>query len=163
MRLRVLVVLSGLVLAFCAHGPHTSSVKDLKHASDAFFQSVRWNDFVGTGQLLVPSLRGPYFTARDQQKDERDLNIADCETLDIQMTPDRRHGVVLARVQWTRLPSVTLQTKTVTTDFVYENDAWMVERMRGGPFDPELNVARDSTTPAAPEQNVRHHPHDDDR
>lgn len=125
-----------LALLACA-GQHAAgqSPEALKKAAETFFRQVRWRDYTGASELVVPEKRDAFSKARRTHHDERDLEITDYDLEQVKVAPDALTGEVVTSMSWTRLPSVTVQSAEVGTDFVYRDGRWLVLRMDGGPFE----------------------------
>lgn len=133
----------------CAHGPPAGSVETLKPAVDTFFKRVRWRDYRGAAELLVPERRAAFEHARMANHDERDLEITDYELQDLRMTPGGRRATAVVRVSWTRLPSVSVSTETISSEFVFRDGTWWLARQDVGPFAAELSTPVDDTVPSS--------------
>ncbi len=134
---RSLALLLALALSGCAHSKK-SALESLKPAVESFHQRLRWKDFRGVAQALVPELREDFLRARRQSKDEEDLSITDYEVESMTASEDGQRAVVVSRIQWMRLPSASAKTATVTSEFVYREGRWLLERQEDGPFNGEL-------------------------
>ncbi len=105
---------------------------------ESFHQRVRWKDYRIAARYIVPERRKDFERARRELKDERDLSITDYEIEEVQFVEEGQRAIVTSRIHWMRLPSVSEQTATVTSEFIYRDGTWMLERQVGGPFDGEL-------------------------
>lgn len=132
--------LAALILGACAHGPKSSTAEEIRSAADSFHQHVRWKNFRGAAELLVPERRERFEQALRARGDERDLSIFDYELEQERISPDGSSAIVVSRVSWTRLPSVTEKTELVTSELVRRQGAWLVARQQGGPFAQELGA-----------------------
>jgi len=110
---------------------------------------VRWKDFVGAGELVVPERRESFERARKANHDARDLSIMEYELEDIRIQ-DRSRAVVVSRMSWMRLPSVSVTTDVVTSEFVAINGTWFLARQDAGPFVEELKAPYLPESPAKP-------------
>jgi hypothetical protein len=113
-------------------------MEGLRPVVEDFHQRIRWKDFRGAAKYLVPESREGFLRARAERHDDRDLSITDFELLDVQLAPDGMRATVVTRMQWMRLPSPSEQTATVTSDYVFRDKAWLLERMQEGPFAGEF-------------------------
>ena len=138
MRLLARFLLLALLGGACAHTPQNTGMEGLKPIVEQFNQRVRWKDFRGAARHIVPERREAFLKARRDMQDERDLSITDFEVLEVTQSPDGERAFVTTRFQWMRLPSATEQTATVTSEFVFQNGTWLLERMLDGPFEGEL-------------------------
>ena len=66
------------------------------------------------------------------------MSITDYEIEEVQVEEEGARAIVTSRVKWMRLPSVSEQSDTVTSEFIYRDGKWMLEKQAGGPFDGEL-------------------------
>ncbi|MDY7228987.1 hypothetical protein [Hyalangium rubrum] len=103
-----------------------------------FHKRLRWKDFRGAARHIIPERREDFLRTRRELHDERDLSITDFEILEAAIAPDGMRAVVTTRFQWMRLPSASEQTATVTSEFVFREGAWLLERQLDGPFEGEL-------------------------
>jgi len=138
MRLLVLLLLVALIGGACAHTPQSTGLEGLRPVVEDFHKRIRWKDFRGAAKHIVPESREVFLRARKELQDERDLSITDFEVLDVQLAPDGMRATITARLQWMRLPSPSEQTATVTSEYVFRDRAWQLERMLDGPFAGEL-------------------------
>ncbi len=138
MRLFARILLLALLGGACAHTPKSTGMEGLKPVVEQFNQRIRWKDFRGAARHIVPERREAFLKARRELQDDRDLSITDFEVLEVTEEPDRLRATVTTRFQWMRLPSATEQTATVTSEFVFQNGTWQLERMLDGPFAGEL-------------------------
>jgi hypothetical protein len=133
---RTLPLVSALLLASaCSHSVFETSANQLKTDSEDFQKSLRFQDYGGAAQLVVPTKRQAFLAAR--RKEANDLTITDVEVLDVQMAPDAMHAVVTSRMRWVKLPSPSELTADIHESWVFNGTAWLVVTVAGGPF-PEL-------------------------
>ncbi|MHB8874761.1 MAG: hypothetical protein ACYC8T_13815 [Myxococcaceae bacterium] len=137
MRLRVLLFLAPAVLAACAHVPRSGGLETLKPAIETFHQRIRWKDFRGASELVVAERRADFEKARHDLNDARDLSISDYQLEDVRLLDEGMRAIVVSRISWVRLPSVSEHTDLVTSEFVFEG-VWLLARQDLGPFTPEL-------------------------
>ncbi len=134
-RRRIVFLVGALAFAACARGQ--PDLEELKPMLDKFHQSIRWKDFRGAANYLVPELRGDFVSARRDAKDDKNLFITDFQLQDAQMT-SATTATAQSRISWYRLPSVTESTEAIETTVSWRTDRWMVESQNLGPF-PELH------------------------
>ncbi|HZH78273.1 MAG TPA: hypothetical protein VEY88_19750 [Archangium sp.] len=136
---RLLAVLLILTLGgACAHTQKKSDPESLPPVVENFHKRVRWKDYRVAAQYVVPERRKDFERTLRERKDERDLDVTDYEIEGVQFVEEGTRAIVTSRFEWTRLPSVTQQKETVTSEFVYRNGVWMLEKQQGGPFDGDL-------------------------
>jgi hypothetical protein len=87
---------------------------------------------------IVPERRRDFERARRELQDERDLTVTDYEIQGVEFSEDGYRATVTSRLEWIRLPSASARTATVTSEFVYREGLWLLERQLGGPFEGEL-------------------------
>jgi hypothetical protein len=126
------------LVAACAHSPPRGDASSLKKAAEAFHQRVRWKDLAGAIELLVPERRQPFEDGYRARRDEHDLSITDYELEDLRVAADGQSAVVVSRLSWMRLPSVSVETETVRSSYVFRHGAWWLEQQDRGPFAKEL-------------------------
>jgi hypothetical protein len=132
------LLLLALLGGACTHTPKGTGLEELKPVVEDFHKRIRWKDFRGAARHIVAESQEPFLKARAAQQDDRDLSITDFEILEIALSADGLRGTVTTRLQWMRLPSASEQTATITSEFVFRDGAWLLERMEGGPFAGEL-------------------------
>lgn len=122
----------------CAHTKKKSDLETLRPVVESFHQRVRWKDYRIAARYIVPERRQDFERARRERQDERDLSITDYEIEEVQVEEEGARAVVTSRIKWMRLPSVSEQSDTVTSEFIYRDGKWLLEKQAGGPFDGEL-------------------------
>ncbi|MFZ5470802.1 MAG: hypothetical protein ACOZIN_15360 [Myxococcota bacterium] len=137
--MRTFLALLGLLwLVGCVHTPKTGSLETLKPAAETFHQRIRWRDFHGAAELIVPERQEAYLLARRQQNDERDLTVSDYQLEDAKLSTNGLRATVTSRISWVRLPSASEHSDLVVSEFVYRDGTWWLARQDTGPFSPEL-------------------------
>jgi hypothetical protein len=121
----------------------------LKPAAETFHQRVRWKDFRGAAELVVPERRKAFEDARKRQHDDRDLEIMDYELEDARLL-DRDRAVVVSKLSWSRLPSLTVNTDVVSSEFIWLDGVWFLTRQDAGPFAAELEAPYEPPAPPKP-------------
>lgn len=134
--LALLLVL--LIGGSCAHTPSKPPTELLKKAAEGFHERIRWRDYPVAARYVIPERRKDFERARREQQDERDLTVTDYEIQEVEYSEDGYRATVTSRIEWMRLPSASARSATVTSEFVYREGAWLLERQFGGPFDGEL-------------------------
>lgn len=130
-----------LVFAACSACAHLKSATDaetLRAAAETFHQRIRWRDFRGAGELIVPERRAAFQSARESLHDERDLSITDYHLEDVRLSPEGDSAVVVSRLSWTRLPSLSESSDLISSEFVRRDGTWLIAQQDGGPFAAEL-------------------------
>lgn len=120
-----------VLLGACAHAPARGSLEALRPAAETFHQRVRWRDFRGASELVVPEKRGRFLKVAGN---ERDLTVTDYQLEDAQLSADGQKATVVSRLSWVRLPSVSEQTDVVESVFVFRDGAWFLDAQDVGPF-----------------------------
>jgi hypothetical protein len=134
--LSVLSLLPLLALLACAGAQSGGQSPDaLKKAAQRFFHDIRWKDFASAASQLVPEKQDAFSRARRHAHDEKDLSITEYDLHEIKLAPDALSGQAIVSLSWVRIPSVTVESAEVETDFVYQDGQWRVKRMDGGPFE----------------------------
>lgn len=123
-----------LSLSACATLGGKGDVEALKPAMESFHQALRWKDFRGAADRLVPERRAAFIKARLKHEDERDLFITDYQLEDAQVAGDQMSATVVSKLSWYRLPESAEQTAVVTSVVVWRDSAWLVESLDDGPF-----------------------------
>lgn len=131
----LLVLLTG---ASCAHNAGKPPTEPLRKAAEGFHERIRWRDYPVAARFIIPERRRDFERARRELQDERDLTITDYEIQEVEFSADGYRATVTSRLEWMRLPSASARTATVTSEFVYREGAWLLERQLGGPFEGEL-------------------------
>lgn len=127
-----------LALGACATTSKKSNLEALKPTVERFHQLIRWRDYRSAARLIVPERRQDFQRARIELHDDRDLTITDYEIEDVKLSEDGQRATVQSRVQWMRLPSASERTALVTSEFIFRDGAWLLERQLEGPFEGEL-------------------------
>jgi hypothetical protein len=137
--IRLLAVLLAFALsAGCAHTKKKSDLETLRPVVESFHQRVRWKDYRIAARYVVPERRQDFERARRERQDERDLSITDYEIEEVEVVEEGMRAIVTSRIRWMRLPSVSEQSDVVTSEFVYQDGKWLLEKQSGGPFDGDL-------------------------
>jgi len=122
----------------CATLSGKGDIEAIKPSIEAFHQALRWKDYRGAADRLVPERRAAFVKARIKNDDERDLFITDFQLEDAVVAPDQMSATVVSKLSWYRLPESTEQKAVVTTTLVWRDSAWLVESQDDGPFLAEL-------------------------
>jgi hypothetical protein len=122
-------------LGGCSHGPFAPGPDQLRSASEDFDKDLRFQDYGGAAQSVVPARRSAFLAAR--RKEANDLTITDMEVIDVQMAPDGQKATVLSRMRWVKLPSVSEVSAEVEARWEIVGSGWLLVALVGGPF-PEL-------------------------
>jgi hypothetical protein len=131
-----------LALAACATtSGGRGDLEALKPALENFHKRLRWQDFHGAAELLVPERREAFVAHSDTRNDERDLNVTDFELLEVDVEPDGKTATGVSKISWFRLPDPNQQTKTVRTVLQWNGAAWLIESQSAGPFAADLPKA----------------------
>ena len=139
MRLMPLLLLLSTLSGACSHTQDKAvRVESLRTVVEGFHQRVRWKDYRTAARFIVPERRQDFERARRELNDERDLSITDYEVEDVSLSEDGLRATITSRFQWMRLPSVTEQSATVISEFVWREGGWLLERQEQGPFAGEL-------------------------
>ena len=141
-----LTSLLSLTLA-CAHVPKGGNAESLKKAAEAFHSRARWKDFRGAGELIIPERREAFDKAVTERGDEKNLSISDYDLEEMKLWAEGFEGQVVSKVSWVRFPSVSEQSATVRSQFVYRNGAWWLARQDTGPFADELSAPYEAPAP----------------
>jgi hypothetical protein len=127
------------LLGACAHST-ANRLEALRRSADTFHQRARWRDFRGAAELIILERRLAFERARSQGHDDRDLTVTDYQLEDARLTPDSQRAIVVSRLNWVRLPSVTEETALITTEWVWRDGTWFVARQDAGPFVEDLKA-----------------------
>jgi hypothetical protein len=129
------LLLVGAGLQACSHTRGSGSLESLKSAGETFLQRLRWRDFRGAGELILSERRERYDTFVGGFADENDLTLSDYQIEDVRLSPKHvGRGLVVARVRWVQMPSVSEQNAVITSEFVYRDGAWFLGRQDKGPL-----------------------------
>ena len=123
--------------------PKKANPRELRDTSESFARRLRWGDYKGMAQFLRPEARLAFVKGVLDRGDDELLKVIDCELEHVQYLEDG--AVVLARVVWHRLPSVTAQSEVVSLHFEDAEGQWLIGAVEGGP----LPVAKSTATDAA--------------
>lgn len=136
--LRALWLLLIVPFLACSHQDKPEGPNAMRKAAEEFMQRVRWKDFAGAAEMLVPARREHFVSDRRKAHDERDLSILDYDLEELKMAPDAMSGQIDASISYSKLPSVSVKNDDISLFFVFRDGHWFVDRMVGGPF-PELH------------------------
>lgn len=126
----------------CVTGrPEKPDTEALKPRIEDFHLRVRWRDFRGAAELLVPDRRAAFLKARAEKRDEKDLSITDYQLEECVFASDGLKAECISYLSWIRLPSVSEERATVTSVFVWNNNTWQLAQQKEGPFAGELGAA----------------------
>jgi hypothetical protein len=131
-------VLLALLVGGCSHALFEASAGQLKSDAEDFEKSLRFQDYGGAAQLVAPSRKQAFLAAR--RKEGNDLTVTDMEVIDVQIAADAKHAIVMSRMRWVKLPSVSEVTAEVHEVWEAVGPAWQLTALAGGPF-PELEPA----------------------
>ncbi|MBI3184617.1 MAG: hypothetical protein HYZ28_20975 [Myxococcales bacterium] len=106
----------------------------MRPAAETFHQRIRWRDFRGAAELIVEERRQAFESESRAKDDERNLTVTDYRLEDARVSDDGQKATVVSRISWLRLPSVSEQSEMVTSEYVFRDGAWLLERQQGGPF-----------------------------
>ena len=136
-----------LAAAGCATTPKKASSRELRETTEAFSRRLRWGDFKGMAQFIVPEQRLAYVKGILERGDDETLKVIDYELEHVQYLPEGA-AIVLARVSWHRLPSVTTQSEVVSIHFEDRDGVWLIGEVEDGPL-PFARVPRPEGEKAA--------------
>jgi len=135
------VLLACLLCGACSHTSKKKSASELevlKTTVEDFHQRVRWKDYRFAARYVVPERRKDFDTSLREGKAEQDLDITEYEIEGVEMDDTGARATVTSQFKWTRLPSLTVRQETVTSEFIYREGRWLLEKQSGGPFDGAL-------------------------
>ena len=118
---------------FACGRPRKPSLSELKPTAEKFYTSIRWKDFRGAAEYVVPQKQSAFIRARIAKNDDRDLYITEANLEDARIV--NSIATVIARLSWYRLPSTTVTQDVQEVRFVWEKNRWWVESIDTGPFD----------------------------
>lgn len=136
---RTLGLFFSAALFGCATVPK-GDVDELKPTIEAFHKCSRWKDFQCVANLLVPAKKDAFLKARQAMQDERDLSVTDYELEEAKVAPDRLKASAVSHVKWFRLPSASEENSTVTSNWIWVNNAWRLDTQDGGPYASDLKL-----------------------
>ena len=122
----------------CAHNPKPTDVEGLKPVVEDFHKRVRWKDYRYVLQYVVPERRKELATSIEEHHDEQDLDVTEFDLESVEFRDEGQRALVTSSIRWTHLPSVSVKKATVTSEFIYRNGLWLLEKQHGGPFDGAL-------------------------
>jgi hypothetical protein len=118
----------------------------LRFSAEEFHRFVRWGDMNGASRFLAPEQRLVFLKGVLDRRDEELLKVTDYELEDAQVSAGK--AVVLSKITWYRLPSVTTTTEAMVLNFEERNGAWAIVAISGGPV-PLEPTAKDAEQPPA--------------
>lgn len=123
----------------CVTGrPDRPDSEALKPRIEDFHLRVRWRDFRGAAELIIPERRAAFLKARAEKRDEKDLSITDYQLEECKFASDGLRAECVSSIAWIRLPSVSEERATVTSVFVWDGSTWLLGQQTEGPFVAEL-------------------------
>jgi hypothetical protein len=125
--------LLAFLLLGCVHAKPGGNPEMVKPQVESFHQRIRWADWRGASELIVPERREAFLRARKAENDGKDLQIADYQLEDFKL-PDAFHARVASSLSWVKLPSSSLATKTMESEWVWRDGNWFIARVTDGPF-----------------------------
>lgn len=132
MRPVVLSLALSLLSAGCAHLP--PDLEELKPTVEAFHQRLKWRDFRGAAEIIVPEKRAAFVRGRVKDHDEEDFQVSEYQLEDAVLSPDKSVALVVSKLAWVKMPSISEQRVTLTNKFVWRDKAWFLESQDTGPF-----------------------------
>lgn len=121
-----------LLVGACAHEQRRADPAALQATAEKFHELVRWKDFRGASELVVPERRAAFLKASHDA--ERDLSVTDYEVQSPKWGDDKHKASVVSRLRWVMLPSPTENDAEVTSDWVDYRGTWLLARQQAGPF-----------------------------
>ncbi len=122
-----------LLCAGCSHAQKAKGgVDGLKAAAERFHQLVRWGDLRSALQLVTPEQRLEALKDVLDRKDDDNLKVLDYELEDARI--DGSRAMVLSKISWQRLPSMSVKTDAVTFEFIDRDGVWYIDSIEGGPL-----------------------------
>ena len=125
------LVLLALLASACSHNPFDTT-PNLKTDAEDFEKALRFQDYSGAAALVVPTRRQAFLAAR--RKEGSNLEVTDMEVIDVQMTADNLQAMVISRMRWVRLPSVSELSAEVHARWVLSGSSWLLLSLADGPF-----------------------------
>lgn len=101
---------------------------------EAFHQRIRWRDFRGAAEIIVPEKRAAFVRGRVKNHDEEDFQVSEYQLEDAVLSPDKSVALVVSKLSWVKMPSTSEQRITLTNKFVWRDKAWFLESQDTGPF-----------------------------
>lgn len=140
----VLLIAAGLG---CLHPPKPKAdISDLQGSAENFHRLIRWGDLKGASRYLVPEQRIDYLRGIIDRGEEDLLKVLDYELEDVQYVQDA--AVLVSKVTWNRLPSVTARSEAMVTTWEDRDGVWLIAAIEGGPLPlerkprPEVDAGR---------------------
>lgn len=112
----------------------------MKKTAEMFHERIRWRDYPGAAELIVPDRRLLFESARQKLDDDHNLSITDYELEGVRFSSDGKRGWVVSRVSWMRLPSASEKNARIDSEYVWQNAGWLLVRQSAGPFAEELGA-----------------------
>lgn len=122
----------------CVHPQKVGTPETLRPTAERFHQLVRWRDYRGALDLLVPERREAFQRSLQSSDEEKDLTVTDYQLEEVQLLDGGQRARVTSRISWVRLPSVSERSELVTSEYVFREGLWLLERQQGGPFGAAL-------------------------
>lgn len=118
----------------CAERQKKATVKELRDTSESFARHLRWGDYRGMAKFIIPEERLPYVKGILDRGEDETLKVLDFELEHVHYVPPGDNAIILSRISWYRLPSVTAKSEVVTLHFKDCDGEWLVKAIENGPL-----------------------------
>ena len=143
----------------CAERQKRATVKELRDTSESFARHFRWGDYRGMAKFIVPEERLSYIKGILDRGEDETLKIVDFELEHVHYVPPGDHAIILSRISWYRLPSVTAKSEVVTIHFKDTEGEWLVKAIENGPLPfgrPEADSEKKEESSEAVHESFNH-------
>jgi hypothetical protein len=97
--------------------------KDLRPRVIKYHDLIKWRDYQGAVELVAPAKHGEFMSFA-QWANEQGIRIEDYAINDLVLEPTGARASVTVHRAFFRLPSVTVQVKDITQEWVLIEDGW---------------------------------------
>ncbi len=133
-------LLAALALPGCAHSKKKPDLNELRPLVDEFMKQTRWGDLRTVGRMCVAEKRLLFLKSVLSEHLDEKLKIYDVELEGVERKGELR-AVTLFSVEWHLLPSVVMKREPMTVEWFYDEGAWRIDAIDGGPL-PALEVTK---------------------
>lgn len=126
--MRFLSLLFLLLLSACASPINIGP--DLAKTSQQFSEALRWQDYHGASNFLLPEVRSAFL---DQFQEDQDLHIVESRIVSIDLNQEAGTAEVEYQLEYFRLPSSTVKKWRWTQKWLFQKEKvarpgiWLIE------------------------------------
>lgn len=96
--------------------------EDLRERAELYHDRYAWRDFETASFMVVPDSRRDFL--RFTEPLQRGYTVEDHSIQLIKVSPDGDRAAVVVKRSFIKTPSITLQSESVTQEWVFQEGAW---------------------------------------